>query len=95
MNGFKGTPSLWWASGLDVGTVPMMDVKVAKVSGADFEQAKANALLIAQCPAMAALLNEINNWLVCACIATPEDMAQSFEGFQKQIDEVLTAGGFQ
>jgi len=46
------TPGPWWAStnGLEVGTVPMMDVKVAKVSGANYEEAKANARLIAACP---------------------------------------------
>jgi hypothetical protein len=36
-----------------------------------------------------ALLNDINKWLVCSCIATPEDMAQSFEGFQQQIEALL------
>lgn len=31
-------------------------------------------------------LNEINNWLVCSAIATPEDMAQSF-GYMQGIAE--------
>lgn len=30
-----------------------------------------------------AALNEIDSWLVCACIATPEDMAQSFPTMQQ------------
>lgn len=36
------------------------------------------------------LLGEISNWLVCCAIATPEDMAQSFETFQQRIDELLS-----
>jgi hypothetical protein len=32
----------------------------------------------AQRDALLEALKEINSWLVCACIATPEDMAQSF-----------------
>ena len=28
-------------------------------------------------------LKEIDSWLVCACIATPEDMAQSFPTMQQ------------
>ena len=36
-------------------------------------------------------LNEINNWLVCACIATPEDMAQSFDHMQSVADKALDA----
>jgi len=30
-----------------------------------------------------AALKEIDSWLVCACIATPEDMAQSFPTMQQ------------
>ena len=36
-------------------------------------------------------LNEINNWLVCACIATPEDMAQSFGYMQSVADKAIAA----
>lgn len=53
----------------------------------------ANAKLIAASPKMYALLNELNNWLVCSCIATPEDMAQSFEAYQAQIEELLQEAG--
>lgn len=35
------------------------------------------------------LLKEISNWLVCECIATPEDMAQSFTPFREEIDKFL------
>ena len=30
-----------------------------------------------------AALKEIDSWLVCACIATPEDMAQSFSHMEQ------------
>ena len=35
------------------------------------------------------LLKEIANWLVCSCISTPHDMAQSFEPFLDCIEELL------
>ena len=38
---------------------------------------------------MLLLLNDINNWLVCWPIATPEDMGQSFQHFQEEIDALL------
>ncbi|MNN28942.1 hypothetical protein D3C81_1425250 [compost metagenome] len=61
----------------------------------DFQDAEmqANAKLIAASPKMYALLNDLNNWLVCSCIATPEDMAQSFESYQAQIEELLQEAG--
>ena len=36
------------------------------------------------------VLNEINNWLVCGCIATPEDMAQSFPYMQNLVETAIT-----
>lgn len=39
--------------------------------------------------AMSVLLNDVNNWLVCSRIATPEDMAQSFEAYQQEIEALL------
>lgn len=59
------------------------------------DEVLANARLMSKAPDMAELLNEISNWLVCSAIATPEDMAQSFEPFQKQIDELLVKAGWQ
>jgi hypothetical protein len=50
----------WWHSGLEVGTEPMMMVKVAKVSGANHQEALANARLIAAAPD---LLEALNTWL--------------------------------
>ena len=49
----------------------------------------ANARLLRAAPEMAALLRELNNWLVCAPIATADDMAQSFGPFQQQIEALL------
>ena len=46
----KHTPGQWWDSGLEVGAGPLMDVKVAKVSGANYEEALANTRLIAAAP---------------------------------------------
>jgi hypothetical protein len=37
-----------------------------------------------------AALKEIDNWLVCGCIATPEDMAQSF-GHMEQVARAAIA----
>lgn len=48
-----------------------------------------NAPLIAAAPAMRDLLASISAWLVCAAIASPEDMAQSFDPFRKDIDALL------
>lgn len=53
------------------------------------ESSRDNATLIAAAPEMFDLLNQLNNWLVCAAIATPDDMAQSFESFQKSIDDLI------
>lgn len=47
----KITPGEWWASGREVGDVPMMNIKICgRVSGASHEEALANASLIAQAP---------------------------------------------
>lgn len=48
-----------------------------------------NAELEKQRDELLAALNEINNWLVCACIATPEDMAQSFQHMQQVADAAI------
>lgn len=55
----------------------------------------ASAKLAVRAPEMAELLNRISNWLVCAPIATPEDMAQSFGFFQQEIDALLVKAGCQ
>ena len=47
----KITQGEWWASGTEVGDVPMMNVKICnRVSGESHEQALANAKLIAAAP---------------------------------------------
>ena len=53
------TPGPWWHSGLEVGTVPMMMVKVAKVSGANHQEAQANARLIAAAPDLLEALKRV------------------------------------
>jgi len=39
----KHTHGQWWNSGLEVGAGPLMTVKVARVSGANYEEALAKA----------------------------------------------------
>jgi hypothetical protein len=56
------------------------------------EEGLANMQLIKSAPEMFALLTDIKNWLVCSCIATPEDMAQSFQHYQEQIAALLRPG---
>jgi predicted nucleic acid-binding protein len=34
-------------------------------------------------------LKELDSWLVCACIATPEDMAQSFPHMQQVVSAAI------
>lgn len=34
-------------------------------------------------------LNAVHSWLVCAPIATPEDMAQSFQAMEKLVSEAI------
>lgn len=46
----KHTPGPWWANGIEVGAGPLMQVKVAKAGGATYEEAKANAKLLAAAP---------------------------------------------
>ena len=58
----KHTPGPWWYSrhSNEVGTVPMMDIKVCGwVSGANPEEQVANGLVIAATPVMLATLEEI------------------------------------
>ena len=59
----KITRGTWWASGLEVGAGPMMDVKVAKVSGATYEEAVANANLIAAAPDLLEALEQLKAWV--------------------------------
>lgn len=53
---FKHTKGEWVASGLEVGTFPGLEIKTAKVTGFTYEEAKANALLIAAAPEMLKVL---------------------------------------
>ena len=74
----------------------MDDVVVRKINEAGYEQCVIargvnykNARLIAAAPELLAALNEVNNWLVCAAIASPEDMAQSFPHMQAVADAAI------
>ena len=51
--------------------------------------AKLCAARDAEIERLRAALNEINSWLVCACIATDADMAQSFPHMQQVCDAAL------
>jgi hypothetical protein len=40
-------------------------------------------------PELLEALKELDSWLVCACIATPEDMAQSFPHMQQVVSAAI------
>jgi len=63
----KHTPGPWWFAGMEIGTVPNMDIKVARVSGANLEEARANGRLMAAAPKLLAALE---------IFADPEIIAQ-------------------
>lgn len=49
----------------------------------------ADAFLRAAAPELLEALNQINDWLLCAAIATPEDMAGSFSDMQKLAESAI------
>lgn len=53
------TSGQWWNSGLEVGSGPTMAIKVARVSGANYDEALANAKLIAAAPALLEALQDL------------------------------------
>ena len=55
------TPAPWIALGLEVGTEPTMFIKTARVSGGNYEEAKANAKLIAAAPELLEALQLFTN----------------------------------
>lgn len=57
----KHTDGDWWASYLEVGSGPTMAVKIARVSGANYGEALANAKLIAAAPGMLAVLDDLED----------------------------------
>lgn len=59
----KHTQGEWWASGLEVGSGPTMQVKVARVSGANYAEALANARLIAAAPKLLDTLLRCEIWI--------------------------------
>jgi len=92
----KFTPGPWIAAthGLSVHRVTPEGLTGSAVcmlmtkSGA-INNHEANARLIAAAPAMYEALEQIDNWLVCWAIATPEDMAQSFQHMQQVASAAL------
>jgi len=87
---FKGTKGPWFGSYDEVLAENEDGLTICEMrTGHSEAEIDANRDLIAQAPAMFALLNDLNNWLVCSCIATPEDMAQSFEAYQQEIEALL------
>lgn len=102
VNEFRGTPGPWETDlaehdcphqnitirSQDQGAIAKVWIDDAPVEDYNRRQ-YANAALMVAAPDMAALLNDIGNWLVCAPITVPEDMAQSFGPFQQEIDRVL------
>lgn len=60
----KHTPGPWWFAGMEIGTVPNMDIKVARVSGANLEEAKANGRLMSKAPELLSALEQVNDCLV-------------------------------
>lgn len=56
---FKGSQGVWFISGFtEIVSMPYQ-VKISKVSGSDYEEAKANAKLISKAPEMLEKLTEI------------------------------------
>jgi hypothetical protein len=77
------TPGPWWCSGLEVGTVPMMMVKVANVSGANYQEAQANARLIAAAPELLEALQHL-------MVAHGEQLDYAFQQAQEAIAKATT-----
>lgn len=86
----KHTPGPWWNSGLEVGTVPMMDIKIAHVSGFNYDQAKANAKLIAQAPDLLRALEGMK-WFVDHIMGDQKrvDWGNTFDMDWGKINEVF------
>jgi hypothetical protein len=55
---FKGTNEEWFLSGLEIVSMPSQ-VKICKVSGNTYDEAKANALLISKAPEMLNMLQKL------------------------------------
>lgn len=58
------TPEPWWRDGREVGSSPIMDIKVGRIDGADYSQATANARRIVAC--------------VNACAGMPTEEIESY-----------------
>jgi hypothetical protein len=93
----KHTPGPWaidWnVSRIDVFSADaatlVATIRRSTLSAGIDDVAKANARLISASPVMLEALKELDSWLVCACIATPEDMAQSFPHMQQVVSAAI------
>lgn len=80
---FKGTKETWFKSSLEIVSMPSQ-VKIAKVSGANYEEAKANALLISKAPEMLYMLE-----IVCTELyKTDNELATKVKQLIKEASEL-------
>lgn len=82
----KHTPGPWWFAGMEIGTVPNMDIKVARVSGANVEEAKANGRLMSKAPE---LLDHLE--AVLAAAERSEEYIESERGKGLSIEQLYAA----
>ena len=61
---FKGTNETWFLSGLEIVSMPRQ-VKICKVSGSTYDEARANALLISKAPEMLEMLEKVLSEYTC------------------------------
>lgn len=83
----KHTPGPWWFAGMEIGTVPNMDVKVARVSGANIEEAKANGRLMSKAPELRDHLEAV------LCVAEQTNHLLDSEVYRGRSVEELYATG--
>lgn len=87
MSAGQHTPGQLWRSGLEIGTVPMMHTKVARVSGATIGEADANARRLVAC------------WNACIDLSTDQIMQingllparLSYQVMQRDREQLLEA----
>lgn len=80
---FKGTNETWFKSGLEIVSMPLQ-LKIAKVSGANYEEAKANVQLIKKAPEMLKMLQ-----IVCTELyKTDNELATKVKQLIKEATEL-------
>ena len=76
----KHTKGPWWNSGTEVGDAPMMNIKVCVASGANHEEAIANAKLIAKAPELLEIAH--------AFIRYMNDPAEGAVGMERELRDL-------